>query len=100
VLTFGSSIINDFPLVVHHVLLLQAVLVENAGVGVIRVLHAEYAMAPTVLDYSVALTKENLLSFQGIEFLELSFDILEFSASLGGATEIPGVNEKPGLRIF
>jgi len=76
VLTFGSSIINDFPLMVHHVLLLQAVLVENAGIGVVGVLHAEYAMAPTVLDYSVALAKEHLLSFQGIKFLELSFNIL------------------------
>jgi hypothetical protein len=61
---------------VHHVLLLQAVLVENAGIGVVGVLHAEYAMAPTVLDYSVALAKEHLLSFQGIKFLELSFNIL------------------------
>ena len=99
-LTFGSPIINDIPLVVHQVLLLQALLVENAGIGVIGVLHAEYAMAPTVLDYSVALAKEHLLSLHGVEIVELSFNVLEFGASLGGSAEVPGVNEKPGLRIF
>jgi hypothetical protein len=100
VLTFGSPIINDLPLVVHQVLLLQAVLVENAGIGVIGVLHAENAMAPTVLDYPVALAKEHLLSFHGVEIVELSFNVLQFGASLGGSAEVPGVNEKPGLRIF
>lgn len=85
---------------VHHVLFLQAVLVENTRVAVIGVLHAEDAMAPTVLDYSIPLAKEHLLSFQGIEFLELSFNILEFGASLRGTSEIPGVNEKPRLRFF
>ena len=99
-LTFGSSIINDLALVVHQVLLLEGVLVENAGIGVIGVLHAEYAMAPAVLDYSVTLAKEHLLSLHGVEIMELSFDILEFGASLGGSAEVPGVNEKPGLRIF
>ena len=99
-LTFGSPIINDLPLMVHQVLLLEAFLVENAGIGVIGVLHAEYAMAPAVRDYSVTLAKEHLLSLHGIEIMELSFNILEFGASLGGSAEVPGVNEKPGLRIF
>ena len=99
-LTFGSPIINDLPLMVHQILLLEAVLVENAGIGVIGVLHAEYAMAPAVLDYSVTLAKEHLLSLHGVEIMELSFDFLEFGASLGGSAEVPGVNEKPGLRIF
>ena len=99
-LTFGSSIINDLPLVVHLVLLIETFFVENAGVGVVGVLHAENTMAPTVLDNSVALAKENLLGLHGIEFLELSFYISEFSTSLGRAAKISGINEKPGLRIF
>jgi hypothetical protein len=38
--------------------------------------------------------------FDGVEIVELSFNVLEFGASLGGSAEVPGVNEEPGLRIF